>query len=149
MSGRMCEHCALPYSSPSPPSNPGSTTSVFIPGSSHTHSHALLLSLSLRLAIYCLPPTSFSFAEFGGSAPRVTVEYDRNTGFMLGIILEYNRRLAKKNQALTGAEVRNRVCEEMVAAGIFEDKDYSFAELVKVATDEELAELQGGAEEGK
>ncbi len=73
----------------------------------------------------------------------MTVEYDRSTGYMLGLVIEYNRRLAKKNQALTGAEVRNRVCEEMVAAGIFEDRDFSFVEQVKVASDEELAELQG------
>jgi hypothetical protein len=32
----------------------------------------------------------------------------------------------------------------MVAAGIFEDREFSFAEQVKVASDEELAELQGG-----
>ncbi len=73
----------------------------------------------------------------------MTVEYDRSTGYMLGLVIEYNRRVAKKNQSLTGAEVRNRVCEEMVAAGIFEDRDFSFVEQVKVASDEELAELQG------
>ncbi len=66
---------------------------------------------------------------------------------MLGIVIEYNRRTAKKNQALTGAEVRNRVCEDMMAAGIFEDRDFSFAEQVKVASDEELAELQGAGED--
>jgi hypothetical protein len=34
-----------------------------------------------------------------------------------------------------------------MAAGIFEDRDFSFAEQVKVASDEELAELQGAGED--
>ena len=79
--------------------------------------------------------------DYGGSAPRVTVEYDRATGHMLNIIIEYNRRLAKKNQALTGAEVRNKIYEEMSANRIFEDNTFSFAENVKVASEEELRDM--------
>ena len=79
--------------------------------------------------------------DYGGSAPRITVEYDRSTGHMLAIIIEYNRRAAKKNQALTGAEVRNRIYEEMSANRIFEDPTFSFAENVKVASEEELRDI--------
>jgi hypothetical protein len=39
---------------------------------------------------------------------------------MLSVTIEYNRRMARHNQALTGAEVRNKICESMVAAAIFE-----------------------------
>jgi len=87
-----------------------------------------------------LSPLPFhpSLAEFGYSLPRVTVEYDRATGFMLSISIEYNRRLAKRNQALTGAEVRNKVCENMLAAGIFEDKAFTFKEAVVFARAEDL-----------
>jgi hypothetical protein len=88
----------------------------------HTHTHSFHPSL----------------AEFGYSLPRVTVEYDRATGFMLSISIEYNRRQAKRNQALTGAEVRNKVCENMLAAGIFEDKAFTFKEDVVYAGTEEL-----------
>jgi WD repeat-containing protein 35 len=79
--------------------------------------------------------------DYGGSAPRVTVEYDRATGHMLSIVIEYNRRLAKKGQALTGAEVRNKIYEEMSANRIFEDVTFSFAENVKVASEEELRDM--------
>jgi len=66
------------------------------------------------------------------------VEYDRATGFMLGISIEYNRRLARRNQALTGAEVRNKVCENMLAAGIFEDRAFTFKEDVVMAKVEDI-----------
>jgi WD repeat-containing protein 35 len=79
--------------------------------------------------------------DYGGSAPRVTVEYDRSTGHMLNIIIEYNRRLAKKNQSMTGAEVRNKIYEEMSANKIFEDSTFSFAESVKIASEEELRDM--------
>lgn len=76
--------------------------------------------------------------EYGYSVPRVTVEYDRATGFMLSLTIEYNRRAARRNQALTGAEVRNKVCEDMLAAGIFEDRAFTFREDVLLAGAEEL-----------
>ena len=66
------------------------------------------------------------------------MEYDRATGYMLGLTIEYNRRKARRNQALTGAEVRNKVCENMLAAGIFEDKAFTFKEDVVYAGTEEL-----------
>jgi hypothetical protein len=34
--------------------------------------------------------------EFGGVAPRITLEYDRSTAFLHSVIIEYNRRAAKK-----------------------------------------------------
>lgn len=85
-----------------------------------------------------LPPSLPALSEFGFSPPRVTVEYDRATGFMLSISIEYNRRKASRNQALTGAEVRNKVCENMLAAGIFEDKAFTFKESVVFARAEDL-----------
>lgn len=66
---------------------------------------------------------------------------------MLSLVIEYNRRLAKKNAALTGAEVRNKVCEDMIASAIFEDKSFTFKEEIKVASDADLADLAGDEEE--
>ena len=77
-------------------------------------------------------------AEYGYSIPRVTVEYDRATGYMLSVTIEYNRRLARHNQALTGAEVRNKVCENMIAAAIFEDSNFTFKEEVLTVDASEL-----------
>jgi hypothetical protein len=39
-----------------------------------------------------------------------------------------------RNAVLTGAEVRNKVAEELQEAGIFEDAAYSFTEEVKLAS---------------
>ena len=110
-----------------------------IPSRARTHTqHALHTHFfCLRCPHLCLSLPLLS-VEYGYSLPRVTVEYDRATGFMLGITIEYNRRLAKRNQALTGAEVRNKVCENMLAAGIFEDKAFTFKEEVVFATTEDI-----------
>ena len=75
------------------------------------------------------------------------MEYDRATGYMLGIVMEYNRRAAKKNQALTGAEVRNKVCDDMLAAGVFEDRAFTFREEVKIASDEDVAQMAMDADD--
>jgi len=34
--------------------------------------------------------------EYGGAPPRVTVEYDKSTGFMHTITVDYSRRAAKR-----------------------------------------------------
>ena len=87
------------------------------------------------------PPPTHTHTEFGYSVPKITVEYDRATGFMLSVTIEYNRRLARHNQALTGAEVRNKVCESMIAAAIFEDSNFTFKEeVITVDAAELLAE---------
>ena len=66
------------------------------------------------------------------------MEYDRATGYMLSVTIEYNRRMARRNQALTGAEVRNKVCENMIAAAIFEDSKFTFKEDVITVDASEL-----------
>jgi len=81
--------------------------------------------------------------EFGYSVPKITVEYDRATGYMLSVTIEYNRRMARHNQALTGAEVRNKICESMVAAAIFEDSNFTFKEEV-ITVDAAELHAEGG-----
>ena len=63
---------------------------------------------------------------------------------MLSVYIEYNRRAARRNQALTGAEVRNKICEDMLTAGIFEDRGFSFKEDLVLAG---AAELRAFADE--
>ena len=103
-------HAAHPH-----PPHPTTTTTT------HTHTHTLRAP-----------------KEYGYSVPKVTVEYDRATGYMLSVSIEYNRRMARRNQALTGAEVRNKVCENMIAAAIFEDANFTFKEDVVTVDASEL-----------
>ena len=35
-------------------------------------------------------------AEYGGAPPRVAVEYDKRSGFLLGVTITYQRRAAKR-----------------------------------------------------
>ena len=63
---------------------------------------------------------------------------------MLSVTIEYNRRLARHNQALTGAEVRNKICESMIAAAIFEDTNFTFKEEVITVDASEIFSEGGG-----
>jgi len=69
-------------------------------------------------------------AAFGGSEPSVQVEYDTDTAFMHYIYISYNRHLAKADQALTAAQVRNRIAQDFVSADVFEDLQYTFEEVI-------------------
>ncbi len=66
--------------------------------------------------------------RFGGITPRLTAQYDKATGFMHGLTVDYNRRLADKKLALTTLEVKNLVSDELVEAGFFVDRTFSFRE---------------------
>ncbi len=65
---------------------------------------------------------------YGGIAPRVTAHYDKATGFMHYLTVDYNRRLADKKTALTTLEVKNLVSDELVEAGFFVDRSFAFRE---------------------
>lgn len=92
-------------------------------------------------------------AEYGGVPPRVVVEYDKATGYMLNLTIDYNRRWMKKyashirigclfrawhcppfivaicrNRALTTLALKNAVSDDLVNAGIFADRSYNFRE---------------------
>lgn len=64
--------------------------------------------------------------KFGGAPPKVTVEYDRVTSYMHSVTIEYNRRLAKKGNVITGNELRTRISADMEKANVFIDKGFSF-----------------------
>lgn len=60
--------------------------------------------------------------------PRLTAYYDKTTGFMHWLTIDYNRRLADKKTALTTLEVKNLVSDELVEAGFFVDRAFAFRE---------------------
>lgn len=75
-------------------------------------------------------------AAFGGTVPTVQVEYDTDTAFLHYIYVSYNRHLAKADEALTAAQVRNRVAQDFVSAEVFEDDQYTFEEEILDETGE-------------
>mmetsp|Transcript_24583 Transcript_24583/g.85476 ORF Transcript_24583/g.85476 Transcript_24583/m.85476 type:complete len:862 (-) Transcript_24583:94-2679(-) len=58
--------------------------------------------------------------EWGGNAPRITIEYDEKNGYMMQLVLEYNKRLAKKGIALRAPELKQKINEELTKAGIWD-----------------------------
>ena len=66
---------------------------------------------------------------WGGTAPYMVLEYDAETQFLHTLSINYNRRDAIKNLALTAPELRNKLCDEMLDAQVFSDPNYSFREV--------------------
>jgi hypothetical protein len=94
----------------------------------------LVTVCSLHASCCTLTPASVAAralarsAGYGGIQLRMTAEYDKATGFMHFLSVDYNRRLASKQTALTTVEVKNLVSDELVEAGFFVDRSYHFRE---------------------
>jgi WD repeat-containing protein 35 len=70
---------------------------------------------------------------WGGFPPYVQLEYDAQTHFLHAVTMHYNRRDAIKSMALTAPELRNKLCDEMVNARVFEDLTFTFREALPQA----------------
>ena len=57
--------------------------------------------------------------DWGYFAPKITIQYDINTHFLMYVAIEYNRRLAKRNLAFNAEELHERVQSDFQAANIF------------------------------
>jgi len=69
-------------------------------------------------------------AEFGGTSPLVSLEYDDRNQILLKVTIDYNRREAKKVMALSAEELRQRVFRELESQCIFaDDIDTRFPDL--------------------
>lgn len=66
------------------------------------------------------------------------VEYDKDTEFIHSVEMHYNRRKAEKALALTPTELRNKVCDELIEAQVFDDPTYTFREFV--SEDDDMGE---------
>lgn len=91
--------------------------------------------------------------DWGGSAPRVTVEFDEQNAILLAVLVQYNKREAAKRLAFDISNIREKIMEELSAADVWneagDDKrhedlaaDKRAAIQRKIEEDEELAEAQ-------
>ena len=77
--------------------------------------------------------------DWGGFAPKITIEYEEFNGYMLNITLAYNRRQAKKNLVFNARELKSKLMDQLKAAEIFEEE--------LGADDPEVGKELDGAEE--
>ena len=61
--------------------------------------------------------------EWGGSSPFVTLEYDEKNNFLLEIMVQYNRRSARKESVLTAKELKQKIMHEFENKGLFIGED--------------------------
>ena len=52
-------------------------------------------------------------AEWGGTAPIITLDYDERHAVLHEVVIQYNRREARKDTALTADELRQKVLHEL------------------------------------
>lgn len=65
-------------------------------------------------------------ADWGGAVPSITLEYDDNNSILLEMIIEYNRRDARKDSVLTADELKQKIMHEYENKCVFLlDKDHS------------------------
>ena len=57
--------------------------------------------------------------EWGGSQPIVTLEYDDKNCILLEIMVQYNRREARKDSVLTADELKQKILHEFENKGVF------------------------------
>lgn len=58
-------------------------------------------------------------SEWGGSSPSVTLEYDDLNCILLEMIVQYNRREARKDSVLTADEIKQKLMHEFTNKGIW------------------------------
>jgi len=73
--------------------------------------------------------------EWGGNAPRITIEYDEKNGYMFYLTLEYNKRLAKKGIALRAPELKQKINEELTKAGIWDTSEDEDGDIISGGVD--------------
>jgi len=72
--------------------------------------------------------------SWGGFAPRVTLEYDAQCGYLLSTTLEYNRRQANKTLGFNAKDLKKHLREVLLDLGIVKLED------LRVADEEEEEE---------
>lgn len=64
-------------------------------------------------------------AEWGGTSPFVTLEYDDKNCILLGMMVQYNRREARKDLVLTADELKQKIMHEFENKGLFASSEGS------------------------
>lgn len=60
--------------------------------------------------------------DWGGTKPKVTLEYDERNSYLLSLTLLYNRREAKKSLVFTAEELRDKIMDELNQMDVWDVK---------------------------
>jgi len=60
---------------------------------------------------------------WGGARPTIILEYDEKNRFLLQIIMQYNRRVAKKDLVFNADELKQKIMMDLEGFGIFDSSD--------------------------
>merc|ERR1719231_681570 len=61
---------------------------------------------------------------WGGSKPKITLEYDRKNEFMLYVTIWYNRLMAKPDLVLSADELQTRIEKEFEDQKLWNDEEF-------------------------
>jgi hypothetical protein len=89
--------------------------------------------------------------DWGGSKPRITLEYDERNEYLFMVTVQYNRRQAKKALVFTAEELRSKIMEELNSMDVWdvngEDRSHEDLASDKRARLARLEEEEGEAAE--
>ena len=66
-------------------------------------------------------------AEWGGASPLVTLEYDDKNSILQSVIIQYNRREARKDSVLSAHELKQKLMHEFASKELFVDEVDDYA----------------------
>ncbi len=61
--------------------------------------------------------------EWGGVSPTITLEYDEKNNFLLNAIIQYNRRLAKKELVFSADDIKQKMLQALEHHRLFDNAD--------------------------
>lgn len=67
-------------------------------------------------------------AEWGGAAPLVTLEYDDKNSILQSVIIQYNRREARKDSVLSSHELKQKLMHELASKELFVEEVDAYAD---------------------
>ncbi len=73
--------------------------------------------------------------EWGGASPFVTLKYDDEHRVLLEISVQYKRREASLNSALTADELKQKIMHEFENKGVFRSEDDQISSVIPLARD--------------
>jgi WD repeat-containing protein 35 len=63
-----------------------------------------------------------SFKDWGGSKPIITLEYDERNRYLFSVVIQYNRRKARKAFVMNAEELREKIMNELNGMDVWDTK---------------------------
>lgn len=106
-----------------------------------------------HMSIVTITYTDPAKKDWGGSSPNITLEYDEANSYLFSVVVEYNRRKAKKATRFNALALKEKILDDLDSMEIWdvkgEDKSHEDLASDKRANIETLLQLEEEEEEAE